>query len=107
MNRSERRKMAKQMTPKNIEQVVEKAVYEAIQKERKAEQYEAAERLHIWIVMTAYVINYKLGLGRKRLPQLMNDIMFNIDCFRTGHLAKEDYQIIKEEMKKLGVDVDK
>ena len=52
--------------------------------------------------MTAYTLNYKLGLGKKRLPEIMYHIIDNIDAYNTGHLTHADFIEIKEQMNKLG-----
>lgn len=54
------------------------------------------------LYMTCYTLNYKLGLGKKRLPQIMNNIIENIDAFNTGHLSLQDYDEIKKQMNELG-----
>lgn len=98
-NRAERRKIAKQMTPQHIESVV----VDAIKRERAEQKRRELEILEVWIVMTAYTLNYKLGLGKKRLPEIIDKIVENIDCFRTGQLKKNDYKEIKKIVKGLGV----
>lgn len=54
------------------------------------------------LYMTAYTLSYKLGLGKKRLPQIMNYIIENIDAYNTGHLSLQDYDEIKKQMNELG-----
>jgi hypothetical protein len=56
--------------------------------------------------MVAYSLNYKLGLGQKRLPEIMRTIADNIDSYRTGQLDAEDYKEIKKIVKGLGIDLD-
>lgn len=56
--------------------------------------------------MVAYTLNYKLNMGRKRLPELMAHIADNIDSYRTGQLDTEDYKEIKKIVKGLGIDLD-
>lgn len=56
--------------------------------------------------MVAYTLNYKLNLGRKRLPEIIKYIADNIDSYRTGQLNPEDYQEIKKIVKELGVDLE-
>ena len=56
--------------------------------------------------MVAYSLNYKLGLGRKRLPEIMKTIADNIDSYRTGQLDTEDYKEIKKIVQKLGIYLD-
>lgn len=56
------------------------------------------------MMMTAWVLHEHLGLGPKRLPEIMNLIKLNIECFGTGHLTKLDIPTIKKELKKCGCD---
>lgn len=58
----------------------------------------------VMIVMTAYTLNLE-GYGKKRLPKIMERVLNNIDAFRTGHLMPEDFDVIKDEIKKLGVKI--
>ena len=53
--------------------------------------------------MVAYTLNYKLGLGSKRLPEIMTVIADNIDSYRTGQLDANDYEEIKKIVKNLGI----
>ena len=54
------------------------------------------------LMMTAYVLHTHLGLGKKRLPEIMWWIQENIKSFGSGHLTKLDIPVIKEELKKCG-----
>lgn len=54
------------------------------------------------LYMVSYTLNYKLGLGKKRLPEIMYHILDNIDAYNTGHLTHEDYIEIKKQMNELG-----
>jgi hypothetical protein len=56
--------------------------------------------------MVAYSLNYKLNLGKKRLPELMKTIADNIDSYRTGQLDAEDYKEIKKIVQNLGIIVE-
>jgi hypothetical protein len=56
--------------------------------------------------MVAYSLNYKLNLGKKRLPEIMQTIADNIDSYRTEQLDAEDYKEIKKIVKGLGIDLD-
>ena len=62
----------------------------------------ARTTIEMILYMTAYTISYKLGLGKKRLPQIMNYIIENIDAYNTGHLKIQDYDEIKKQMNELG-----
>ena len=50
--------------------------------------------------MFAYTLTYKTGYSTKRIQQLLHDLYFNIDSYRTGQLNAEDYQAICEELSK-------
>lgn len=62
----------------------------------------ARTTIEMIMYMTAYTISYKLGLGKKRLPQIMNYIIEKIDAYNTGHLSLQDYDEIKKQMNELG-----
>ena len=48
------------------------------------------EYLDIYSLAVAYTLRYVLGLGKKRLPEVMERIWKNVDAFRTGHLDVQD-----------------
>lgn len=48
------------------------------------------EYLNIYSITVAFTAHYDLGLGKKRLPEFMQRVWNNIDCFKTGHLSLED-----------------
>ena len=103
MNRKQRREYAKNI---NTYEKLKGFESEFIKSQRQQMQRELDYTKHMYLEiimnMTAYTISYKLGLGKKRLPEIMHSIMDNIDAFNTGHLSNEDYETIKEEVKKLG-----
>lgn len=103
MNRKQRRDYAKQINTfnklKGFESEFIRLEKEKMQMELKRAKF---EYLEVIMNMTAYTISYKLGLGKKRLPEIMDAILNNIDSFNSGHLSKEDYETIKEELKKQG-----
>lgn len=101
MNRAERRKALKNVnTPQKFTEAMQEGL--KLQRRDMEKQFENQKKdvVDVIMTMTAYTIQYKLGLGKKRLPEIMNAIMDNIDAFNTGHLNKEDFEQIKEEMKK-------
>jgi len=53
------------------------------------------------MIITADVLHIHLGLGSKRLPEIMHQIHENIDAFNTGHLAPSDIDLMREELEKL------
>ena len=62
----------------------------------------ARTAIDVILYMVCYTLNYKLGLGKKRLPQIMYHIIDNIDAYNTGHLTHEDFVEIKKQMNELG-----
>lgn len=48
------------------------------------------EYLDLYRIAVAYTIRYVLGLGKKRLPEVMKRIWNNIDSFKEGYLSLED-----------------
>lgn len=106
MNRQERRRNARKInTPQKLEELVGLALKKQRQDLTAQFKKEKGDLVNVMIVMTAYVLNYKLGLGKKRLPEIIDSILFNIDAFVTNHLTPEDFVEIREEVKKLGVNV--
>lgn len=103
MNRAKRRKIVnkKQDTMDAVKTAL--AIQrQQIEKEKKEWQMESIE---IILNMVAYTLNYKLSLGKKRLPGIMSSIVDNIDAFHTGHLSKSDYYEIKQIIENLGVKI--
>lgn len=103
MNRAAKRNMLKNCTPKIINQAFNQKLSEQRQELLGKFKEEKREMVTIMLVMTAYTINYKLGFGKKRLPRIMNEILDNIDCFRTGNLIPEDFDTIREDLKKYDI----
>lgn len=48
------------------------------------------EYLDIYSIAVAYTLRYVCGLGKKRLPAVMDRIWDNVDAFRTGHISIDD-----------------
>lgn len=96
MNRAKRREYERKY---GKEFTMQKYREEAIEQGAKQGARTSIEMI---LYMTAYTINYKLGLGKKRLPLLMSQIIDNIDAFNTGHLSLQDYDEIKKQMNELG-----
>lgn len=57
--------------------------------------------LDLYSIAVAYTLHYVLGLGKKRLPQVMQRIWNNVDSFKTGHLSIDD---CIEELKENGIE---
>lgn len=103
MNRKQRREYAK-----NINTYEKLKGFESefirIEREKAQEEIRIAKHQYTGIILTmvAWTASYKLGLGRKRLPDFMEAVLNNIECFSTGNLLPEDYTTIKNEVEKLG-----
>ena len=57
--------------------------------------------LDLYSMSVAYTLHYVLGLGKKRLPAVMQRIWNNVDSFKTGHLKIED---CIQELKENGIE---
>lgn len=97
MNRSQRRNLLqKGYNPKAVMDQYRKEVYEQGFKD-------GIHHSGISImIITADVLHTHLGLGGKRLPEIMHQIHENIDAFNTGHLHPSDIDLIKAELAKVG-----
>lgn len=105
MNREYRRKQAKKInTPQKLERVVNEVVKVREKEIEEIYNKKILDFIDVMIVMTAYTLNLE-GFGKKRLPKIMERTLNNIDAFRTGHLSPDDFDIIKDEIKKLGVKI--
>lgn len=97
MNRTERRKLAKQGYSQK-----------SIMSQYRSDAYEQGftdgikHTQTVVMMMTAYALHTHLGLGKKRLPEIMHWIQEDITSFETGHLTVDDIPAIKEELKQCG-----
>lgn len=103
MNRADRRKYAKTInSPQKLDEFGTKlerylkAEYEKIY-DRKVTRF-----IETYTVLTAYVLNYKLGLGRKRLPKIINEIMRHVDMVDEGYITIDD---CRDELKRVGIEI--
>lgn len=97
MNRTQRRNLLqKGYNPKSVMDQYRKETYE--QGFRDGIHHCAITIL----IITADVLHTHLGLGSKRLPEIMHQIHENIDAFNTGHLQPNDIFTLKEELAKVG-----
>ena len=107
MNRTSRRKLVQDKVSKGNREETMKAVNIALarQKAYYEEELRVAKMQYfeILMTMTAYTLNGRLGLGKTRLPKIMDAIVDNIDSFRTGQLEPQDYDTIKGMVAKLDV----
>ena len=98
MNRKERRKMYRNgVNPKTIMDQYRKEAYEAGFHDGIKHTADSI------MVITAECLHTHLGLGKQRLPEIMEWIHINIDSFNSGHLVPSDIDLMKEELKKLNV----
>ena len=67
---------------------------------RSASMKETAKNYSIAL---AYTLNYKYGFGKKRLPEMLEQIMYTFDCFISGHLNLEDCE---KELERVGIKID-
>lgn len=98
MNRAERRRQ---------EQLgVNKA---HIMEQYRKEAYDAGwhdglcHEIEITFNMLAYTLTYKTGYSTARIKQLLHDLYFNLDSYRTEHLDANDYQVICKELESKGL----
>lgn len=96
MNRARRRELERKYGTNYAMQKYREEAIEAGAKQG------ARTAIDMVMYMVAYTLNYKLGLGKKRLPEIMYHIVDNIDAYNTGHLTHADYVEIKKQMKELG-----
>lgn len=97
MNRKQRRNMLQKGV--NPKVVMDKYREDAYEQGFKAGIHHSATTI---MIMTADVLHTHLGLGSKRLPEVVQQIHENIDAFNTGHLEPNDILLIKEELAKVG-----
>lgn len=103
MNRKQRREVARNInTYEKLRDFENEFIRIEREKLKKELAFTKKMYLEILMTMTAWTLSCKLGLGKKRLPEIMDAIINNIDCFNTGNLSNEDFQEIKKEVAKLG-----
>jgi hypothetical protein len=101
MNREQSRKLKKQGYSEKIimsryrQEAIDQGFNEGIKHTYK-----------VVLLLTAYALNNHLGLGKKRLPEVMGKIISYIDSFNTQNLFRGDLPVISSEMKKLGFDIE-
>lgn len=86
---------------KQLRKWVDEVYNEMIIKCEEKTEKRVLEYLDIYSIATAYTLGYVLGLGKKRLPEVMQRIWQNVDAFRTGHLSLED---CLQELREKGID---
>lgn len=89
--------------PKKLRKWVDEVYSEMIARCQKQTEQRILEYLDIYSISVAYTLRYVCGLGKKRLPKVMERIWNNVDSFKTGHLSIED--CIKE-LQENGIEFD-
>ena len=103
MNRQRRRELAKKInTPKKLESLVAKLTAERTADLKMDYNNRLVNYIEVFVVMMCYVLDLE-EIEKERIPQIASRVLFNIDSFRTGELDSADYNIIKEEVEKMGV----
>lgn len=90
--------------PKKLRKWIDEVYQEMIARCEEQTQDLINQYLNIYSVTVAYTAHYVLGLGKKRLPEFMERVWNNIDCFKTGHL---DLQDCIDELEQYGLEFDK
>ena len=90
--------------PKKLRKWIDEIYFEMQQRCKEETSKIIDEYLNIYSVTVAYTAHYVLGLGKKRLPEFMERVWNNVDCFSSGHL---DFQDCIDELEQNGVKFDK
>lgn len=103
MNRAERRKYIKRInTPQKMERFSDELERRIKREYEKDSEKKILDFIEAYTTFTAYVLNYKLGLGKKRLPAIMQEINRHIEMLEEGYISIED---CKSELKRAGVEL--
>lgn len=76
--------------PKKLRKWIDDVHHDMIVECQKESKKMIDEYLDIYSIAVAYTIRYVLGLGKKRLPEVMRRIWNNIDSFKEGYLSYDD-----------------
>lgn len=87
--------------PKQLRKWIDEVYNDMIERCSKQTEDMILQYLDIYSIATAYTLNYVCGLGKKRLPNVMQRIWNNVDSFRTGHLSLDD---CISELKRNGIE---
>lgn len=102
-NREQRRKLAKKInTPEKLERIVEQMTKERTADIKRLYNKKLVDYIEVFVVMMCYVLDAE-EIEKDRIPQIASRVLFNIDSFRTGELQPSDYEVIKKEVEKMGV----
>lgn len=77
-------------SPKKLRKWIDDVQNDIIVEAEKENKKLVDQYLDIYSISVAYTLRYVLGLGKKRLPEVMARIWDNVDAFRTGHISIDD-----------------
>lgn len=105
LNRNELRRLEKAAREKDKRHLVDwaKQYDNQIRLEyEKAYHEEIDHSINVFLTAVAYTAHFseETKLGKKKLPEFMEDLFVSIDMFRTGEYKPEEY---KEELEKNGI----
>lgn len=89
--------------PKKLRKFIDDIENDIIVQAEKETKQLIDQYLDIYNISLAYTLRYVCGLGKKRLPEVMERIWNNVDAFRTGHLSIDD---CIGELKENGIEFD-
>lgn len=109
LNRNELRRLEKAAREKDKRHLVDWAIQYDNQirlEYEKAYQEELNHSINTFLTAVAYTAHFseETKLGKKKLPEFMDDLFVAIDMFRTGEYKPEEY---REELEKNGIYPDK
>ena len=76
--------------PKQLRKWIDDVYQDMVVACEKKTENRILEYLDIYSITVAYTLRYVCGFGKKRLPEVMQRIWSNLDCFKEGYLSLED-----------------
>ena len=89
--------------PKKLRKWINEVYSEMIERCREETEKRDWDYIDVYSITVAFTLRYVCGFGKKRLPEVMQRIWNNLDCFRTGHLSIND---CVNELKEYGIEFD-
>ena len=89
--------------PKKLRKWINEVYSEMIERCREVTEKRVWDYIDVYSITVAFTLRYACGFGKKRLPEIMQRIWNNLDCFRTGHLSIND---CVNELKEYGIEFD-
>lgn len=89
--------------PKKLRKWIDEIYREMVENCKEITEKKVMDSLDVYSITVAYTLRYVCGFGKKRLPEIMQRIWNNLDCFRTGYLSIED---CIQELKEYDIDFD-